>query len=182
LPLQDKENLYFWPFYWMTGVYLLLGSNLGNKIGHLVEARKQITQHLGPILQESSQYSTEPWGMSDSPTFLNQVLTIETVLEPLNILDKILKIEIGLGRNRKNGYQNRTIDIDLLYYGNLIFNHPELNIPHPRISARRFVLKPLAEIAPHFLHPVLRLTNQQLLDQCADSLSVTVVRDEGRGC
>ncbi len=174
MTLEVKENLYFWPFYWMTGIYLLLGSNLGDRSSHLDKASKLISQQLAPISQESSRYRTEAWGMSDAPTFLNQVLAIDTGLKPLAILANILKIEIMMGRNRQEGYQNRTIDIDLLYYGDTVFNHPVLSIPHPRISVRRFVLKPLVEIAPEFVHPVLGLSNLQLLDRCMDSLSVTV--------
>ncbi len=174
MTLEVKENLYFWPFYWMTGIYLLLGSNLGDRSSHLDKASKLISQQLAPISQESSRYRTEAWGMSDVPTFLNQVLVIDTVLKPLEILDKILKIEIMLGRNRQEGYRNRTIDIDLLYYGDMVFNHPDLSIPHPRIIERRFVLKPLVEIAPKFVHPVLGLSNLQLLDRCTDTLLVTV--------
>ena len=174
LVLEVKGNLYFWPFYWMTGIYLLLGSNLGDKVTHLADARKLITQQLGHIQQASSQYHTEPWGMSNAPEFLNQVIVIDSSIDPLEVLDKVLNIEIVLGRSRKKDYQNRTIDIDLLYYGKLVFEHPSLSIPHPRISERKFVLTPLSEIAPDFVHPVLGLTNQHLLDICTDPLSVTL--------
>ncbi len=157
----------------MTGIYLLLGSNLGNKKGNLADARKLILQQIGAILQKSALYVTEPWGMSEAPGFLNQVLKVKTRFEPLKVLDNILEIESRLGRTRQYDSLNRTIDIDLLYYHHEVIDHPTLHVPHPRISARNFVLIPLTEIAPNFLHPVLELTNQQLLEQCTDTLSVT---------
>lgn len=157
----------------MTGIYLLLGSNLGDKLQHLSEAGKLIDRHIGRIVLKSSCYHTEAWMMPGAPSFLNQVLRVDYALAPLKVLEAILKLEALMGRTRQVGYQSRTIDIDLLYYDDLILDHPDLIIPHPRISERRFVLEPLVEVAPEFIHPVFGSTNRQLLDKCPDPLSVT---------
>ena len=157
----------------MTGIYLLLGSNLGDKRHYLMQARNQIGQRLGSVIKQSSLYQTDAWGMQSSPAFLNQVLLINSNRAPLALLNEILLIETSLERIRQSEYVNRTIDIDILYYHDLVLNHPELTVPHPRISQRRFVLTPLAEIAPKAVHPVLQETNLQLLKQCTDPLMVT---------
>ena len=157
----------------MTGIYLLLGSNLGDKRHYLMQARNQIEQRLGSVVKQSSLYQTEAWGMQSSPAFLNQVLLIDSKKTPFALLNELLKIEASLERIRQSEYVNRTIDIDILYYHDLIINHSELIIPHPRISQRRFVLVPLAEIAPKAVHPVLQETNLQLLKKCTDPLAVT---------
>ena len=156
----------------MTGIYLLLGSNLGDREQCLLIAQQQLAQQVGKVQAISSIYQTEAWQMNSAPDFLNRVILVNSSLEPLKVLTEIIHIETGLGRVRRQGYQNRIIDIDILYYNHLVLNHPELTIPHPRISQRRFVLEPLAEIAPNFIHPQLRLTNRQLLDLCRDKLSV----------
>jgi len=157
----------------MTGIYLLLGSNLGDKVQHLAEAEKLIDAQLGPVVLKSSCYQTEAWMMPGAPSFLNQVLLVDCTLEPLKVLEEILKLEALMGRTRREGYQSRNIDVDLLYYENLVLDHPDLIIPHPRISQRRFVLEPLVEVAPDFIHPVFGITNRQLLEKCPDPLSVT---------
>ena len=157
----------------MTGIYLLLGSNLGNRKQQLREAQQLLELRVGKVQNTSSVYSTEAWEMNDAPDFLNQVLLVNSSFEPLIVLKKILKIETDLGRARNAGYENRSMDIDILYYGDLILNHHELIVPHPRIPQRRFVLEPLAELAPEFVHPQLGLTNQQLLNQCTDPLMVS---------
>jgi 2-amino-4-hydroxy-6-hydroxymethyldihydropteridine diphosphokinase len=156
----------------MTGLYLLLGSNLGDRVKNLEDARSLLQTELGPVVKSSSIYSTEPWGMTNAPAFLNQVLLLACQTEPLKILDVVLEIETRMGRTRQQGYQNRTIDIDILYLNDLVYEDQQLVIPHPRISERRFVLQPLVEIAPYFIHPVLQLTNRQLMDQCQDQLFV----------
>jgi len=159
----------------MTGIYLLLGSNLGKKAEYLAEGTKLIREYIGAVSLESSIYHTEPWGVSNAPDFLNQVLWVNTSLKPHETLKKMLGIESTLGRERTKAYQNRTLDIDLLYFDNEIIQDSNLTIPHPRISERMFVLKPLVEIAPDFVHPVFGLTNQQLLIECTDSLQVTML-------
>jgi len=156
----------------MIGIYLLLGSNMGDRERCLRAAQEHLEQRVGKVYSVSSIYQTEAWQMNGAPDFLNKVLLINSSLEPLKVLAEIIKIETGLGRIRKEGYQNRSIDIDILYYNNIVLNHPDLTIPHPRISQRRFVLEPLAEIAPDFVHPQLGLTNEQMLKQCRDPLAV----------
>ena len=156
----------------MTGIYLLLGSNLGDRELYLTVAKKQLEQSIGAIETMSSLYQTEAWGMGQAPAFLNQVLLINSDQQPQQILQESLKIESGLGRIRQQSYVDRTIDIDILYHGDLVLNEPDLVIPHPRISQRRFVLTPLTEIAPEFVHPVLKKTNSQLLEQCQDLSTV----------
>jgi len=159
----------------MTGIYLLLGSNLGKKASFLAGARNLISEYIGPINLKSSLYFTEPWGMSNAPAFLNQVLWVKTSLMPHQALKQMLDIESGLGRKRTELNQDRTLDIDLLYFGDQIINDKNLTIPHPRISERMFVLKPLVEIAPDFIHPLFKLTNQQLLEKCTDPLLVSII-------
>ncbi len=162
----------------MTGIYLLLGSNLGDKQANLVTACDNIEQTIGDIIRKSSIYTTEPWGMEQAPVFVNQVLHITTRLSPKDLMTKILNIESGMGRIRNTGYQNRTIDIDILYYNDHTCETPRLTIPHPRIGERRFVLEPLLELAAELVHPVSKLTTQELLDRCKDQLSVKKVEED----
>lgn len=156
----------------MTGIYLLLGSNLGKKRETLEKASELLEQQIGPVVSKSSIYCTEAWGMDNVPLFLNQVLMVNSGLKPITVLRTILKIEMSLGRKRAIGYRNRSLDVDILYFGDQMVKHPDLTIPHPRIAERRFVLEPLVEIAPNFVHPVLSKTNSQLLALCSDPLMV----------
>lgn len=144
-------------------VYLSLGSNLGdrqaklrNAIGHLLE--------LGDVLEVSSTYETEPVDVTDQPWFLNCAVAVRTGLQPRDFLKGTLAIEKSMGRKRTQPKGPRLIDIDILLFGAQIIRTPELTVPHPAMSERRFVLVPLAEIAPQLMHPVLRKTIQQLRD------------------
>jgi 2-amino-4-hydroxy-6-hydroxymethyldihydropteridine diphosphokinase len=156
----------------MNKAYLLTGGNEGDRHLHMQQARTNIELICGQVILISSLYETAPWGKPDQSDFLNQVLLVETILDPLALLKAILFIEKTGGRVRSEKNAPRTIDIDILFYDRLVLNEPGLSIPHPRIAARRFVLEPLAEISPDFVHPVLEKTISQLLLECTDELAV----------
>jgi 2-amino-4-hydroxy-6-hydroxymethyldihydropteridine diphosphokinase len=156
----------------MNLVYLLIGGNLGHREWHLTKAKQQITALCGEIITHSTIYETAAWGNTDQPLFLNQVILIKTLLSPVDLLQQVLQIELDAGRERTEKYGPRTIDIDILFYGNMVIALPELDIPHPRIAERRFVLVPMVEIAADFLHPILQQKMSTLLENCTDSLLV----------
>jgi len=160
-------------------VYILTGGNLGNRMANLQHALRQIEDYCGKVLQVSGVYQTAAWGPVPQPDYLNQVLQIQTNLEPKPLLAQLLSIEKDMGRVRSERYAARTIDIDILYYGDMIIDETDLIIPHPRLYMRRFVLVPLCEIAPQLLHPILGLTTTQLLEQCHDPLDVKkIIRED----
>ncbi|MDH5368271.1 MAG: 2-amino-4-hydroxy-6-hydroxymethyldihydropteridine diphosphokinase [Cyclobacteriaceae bacterium] len=154
------------------GIFLLLGSNLGDKLSHLSQAISKIEEQIGKVEKVSSIYETAAWGKTNQPSFYNQVIKISTSLKPLQILKIVLQIEYEIGRKRFEKWGARIIDIDLLYYQNEVFTNQELTIPHPQIQNRKFTLIPLCEIAQEFIHPTLKVTQQQLLEQCDDILEV----------
>jgi len=158
-------------------VYLLLGSNRGDRQTMLVNALQMIEKQAGRIIGASSIYETEPWGFSDEILFLNQVCLVETELEPASLLDELLGIEKKIGRLRTSGpYSSRAIDLDILYFDAIIFQSDHLSIPHQRLHERRFTLVPLAELAPGFIHPVLKKSNTELLSECNDCSEVMFYR------
>lgn len=155
--------------------YLLFGSNTGDRLAYLQQAAEAVSKFGEPISRYSSVYETEPWGFDDNTAFLNQVIEISTNMQATELMEKILVAETKLGRLRSHdfrGYVSRTIDIDLLFYGQHIINQSGLTIPHPRLHQRRFTLVPLAEIAPGLFHPVLKNTIVHLEKICPDKLKV----------
>lgn len=156
----------------MINVYLLLGSNLGNRQLFLQQAAERIAAEAGEIVQLSGVYETQSWGKTDEPDYLNQVLLIKTTFSAKDLLNKLLNIELLLGRERQQKWGSRTVDIDILFYNSEIINEPELTIPHPELHKRRFTLEPLAEIAPDLIHPVLKKTVLTLKSELQDKLEV----------
>ena len=150
-------------------IYLGLGSNLGNREENLQTAQLFITEKFGTIISLSSVYETAAWGLTKQNAFLNQVICIETKFSPIQVLLIILEIEKSMGRIREQKWGTRIIDIDILYYANKIVLLPDLEIPHPFIQERRFVLVPLCEIDGEFVHPKFKQTNDELLRKCQDS-------------
>ncbi len=146
---------------------LLLGSNKGARDKYLSKAWKEIQLNGIEIHQWSSIYETKAWGKTDQGDFLNQTIGIKTTLSPLELLHTLQGIEKKLGRERKEKWGPRRIDIDILYYENLSLNVEELKIPHPGIAQRQFTLIPLSEMIPDYIHPILKKTNQQLLKELA---------------
>ncbi|WP_455668944.1 2-amino-4-hydroxy-6-hydroxymethyldihydropteridine diphosphokinase [Phocaeicola sp.] len=139
-------------------VYLGLGTNLGDKEANLHAAVQKINERVGKVISLSAFYVTAPWGFSSENSFLNAACCIESELPPLEILKETQAIERELGRMKKSvggNYSDRLIDIDILLYGDLILHTPELELPHPLMTERRFVMEPLVEIAPDVVHPVL---------------------------
>jgi 2-amino-4-hydroxy-6-hydroxymethyldihydropteridine diphosphokinase len=154
----------------MSTTFILLGSNQGDRMQYLAEARRQLQAGAGSIQRESAIYETAAWGLQDQPAFLNQVLELATALPPEALLAEIHQIEKKLGRVRKIKWAARVIDIDILYFDDLVLQTPRLQLPHPHLQDRRFTLLPLAEIAPDWVHPVFRKSNRQLLKECPDTL------------
>lgn len=160
---------------------MLLGSNEGDRAEVLKIARRRLQNLSSRQIVVSSLYETEPWGFESDVWFLNQAIKIETELDPHVLLVKLLKIEKSLGRVREEKnekdqkescYSSRTIDIDILLYDNVVTNTAELQLPHPRMHLRRFALMPLSEINPGMIHPLLRKSIKELLEECPDRFGV----------
>lgn len=156
----------------MNTAYLLTGGNLGDRQQNLAIARAYLQEQCGNITATSSLYETAAWGNTEQPTFLNQALEIATSLNARQLIRRILKIEKSMGRVREEKYGPRVIDIDILLFNNEKHNYQFLRLPHPELPNRRFALLPLAEIAPAIVHPVLKKTIAELLEECKDELPV----------
>ncbi|SHF51705.1 2-amino-4-hydroxy-6-hydroxymethyldihydropteridinediphosphokinase [Mariniphaga anaerophila] len=158
----------------MHHVFLGIGGNLGNKQDNLTKVLLIIENKLGAIVKKSSVYETPPWGFDAEENFWNIVVQIKTELAPEELLLSIKTIEKGFGRKpRKENYTSREMDIDILYYDNMVVDTEQLKIPHPHIPERLFVLVPLVEIAPGFSHPVLKKSSVRLLENCKDASKIT---------
>jgi len=158
-------------------IIILMGSNLGRRLEFLSRAEKKVDQTLGEIIVKSSVYETQPWGFKHDHKFLNQILGIKTMFSPEEVLNELLNFETQMGRKRKkDNYTARTIDLDLLFYNNLIINTGKLILPHPRLHLRKFTLIPLKEIVPDLIHPVYNKTISQLLSECSDPLEVQLYK------
>ena len=145
---------------------------MGDPIKFLIDAEKRIVSKVGNVTEKSHIYKTAAWGKTDQPEFYNRILIVETMLDANLVLKTILGIETSMGRKRNFKYEARTIDIDILFFNKEIINTPDLKVPHPLIQDRRFVLVPLNELSPHFVHPGINKTVSELLDICKDELNV----------
>ena len=159
----------------METAYLLFGSNMGDKMALFEQACTHIKKRCGRIVAVSSAYESEPWGFDAEEWFLNQLIIVETELQPDELIRQLLDIESELGRVRHSdtkGYTSRPVDIDILYFGEQTISTEWVITPHPRLHLRRFALLPLCEMAPDFIHPILGLTQTELLERCNDPLIV----------
>ena len=154
-------------------VYLSFGSNVGDRAANIETALMRLNDSGVKTKKLSTVYQTEPWGNTVQEKFLNCAAEMTTALSPHELMDRILLIENQMGRQRKIKWEPRIIDIDILFFGEIIINEKGLIIPHPEIEKRKFVLIPLAEIAVDFIHPSLKKSIGELLIECKDDLSVT---------
>jgi 2-amino-4-hydroxy-6-hydroxymethyldihydropteridine diphosphokinase len=164
----------------MHNCFILLGSNTGNSRQLLNKAIAAIEKQAGTVIQRSSVYRTEAWGFHSPDDFLNMVIQIKTRLSPDELLTQLLATEATLGRQRNGtkGYSSRSIDIDILFYDEMILEQNHLTLPHPRLHLRRFTLVPMNEIAPEMTHPVFGKKMHELLDACNDKLAVDIATEK----
>lgn len=141
-----------------------IGSNIGDREKNCDEAMKLISEREMDIISRSSKHETEPWGVKDQPFFINMAVRIRTGLTPSGLLERLKAIEKEMGRGTKERWGPRIIDLDILFYDDLIINGPDLTIPHPHLTRRDFVLKPLLEIAPDTIHPVLKKSIREIYE------------------
>jgi 2-amino-4-hydroxy-6-hydroxymethyldihydropteridine diphosphokinase len=161
-------------------VFISLGSNMGNRLHFLSSATHQIeaNEELN-ITKRSKVYLSRAWGVAHQRDFYNQVIQVETTLDPVLLLRWLLTIEDNLGRERIQKWHCRNIDLDLLFYDDRVYDHPELQLPHPLVTERNFVLTPMMDLAPEFVHPHLGQTIEELYLRCPDSLEVLMLETDG---
>lgn len=166
----------------MQTSYILLGSNLGDKVKNLKKACELINRRAGKILRRSSLYLTESWGFKTSDTFINQVVEVKTNETPEQLLTILLSIENELGRKRQgtDEFESRVIDLDLLFYEDLTLRSTDLILPHPLLHKRKFVLIPMNELAPQWVHPGFGKTIAQLNAECDDHLKVQIFEQQDK--
>ena len=158
----------------MNKVYLHTGTNIGDRTANLLQANTLIKSRIGDILQASRIYQTAAWGIEDQPDFLNQALLVESKLSAREILLAIAKIEQEMGRIRVVRWGERLIDIDILFFNDEIIQEEDLQIPHPELQNRNFVLRPLMDFASALMHPVLGQTITDLWQECQDPLEASI--------
>ncbi|SFW74331.1 2-amino-4-hydroxy-6-hydroxymethyldihydropteridine diphosphokinase [Chitinophaga sancti] len=154
----------------MNKAILLIGGNLGNRTENLQQAVMQIDKRAGKVEKKSGLYETAAWGHVQQPDYLNQALQISTALEAEELLETVLDIERQLGRVRQQKWGARIIDIDIIFFNDAVIDLPDLRVPHPQMANRQFVLVPLAEISPDWIHPILHKDVSALLAACTDTL------------
>jgi 2-amino-4-hydroxy-6-hydroxymethyldihydropteridine diphosphokinase len=156
----------------MNSAYLITGGNMGQRDEQLAYAARLIEERCGTIIDRSSLYETAAWGKRDQESFLNQALVLETSLNVRDLLNEILYIENLMGRDRIEKYGPRIIDIDIIFFNHQVMREDGLTIPHPEMAKRRFVLEPLNQVIPAYIHPVYYKTVSELLSECTDTLPV----------
>lgn len=162
----------------MNTAYLLIGGNEGNREATLYQCVQMLRRTVGHIINLSPLYETASWGKEDLPPHLNQAIQLETEFDAATLLTHVLEIEHLLGRTRSIQWGSRKIDIDIIFFNREVIHTPNLQIPHPWMQLRRFVLQPLADIAADYVHPVSGLSVSELLKTCTDDLSVQVYISE----
>ncbi|MBN2662719.1 MAG: 2-amino-4-hydroxy-6-hydroxymethyldihydropteridine diphosphokinase [Bacteroidales bacterium] len=157
----------------MEKVILSIGSSLGDKYKNLSSAVNHINTHIGSVVKKSEIYESEPWGFNDSNSFFNMAVEVNTELSPDEVLKKIILIEnIHFRERNSNSYQARTLDIDIVFFGNLIYTSEYLTIPHKHAHKRLFVLLPVNDIIKNFEHPLLKKTIEFLIEKCEDKSKI----------
>ena len=153
----------------MAQVIIGLGGNTGDRIKNLLLAGGLLVERVGRIVEFSPIIESEPWGFQSENCFLNQILIMETALSPSKVLEECLAIEQTLGRQRTVDYSDRRMDIDILFYDDLVIAEEGMIIPHPRLHERLFILMPLVHLRPDFIHPILGLSTKKMLESCSDT-------------
>ena len=156
----------------IENIFLGLGSNQGDRELNLKNSIKLLNSRVGKVLNTSGIYESEPWGVKNQNYFLNQVIEIETHIDPNDLLNICKNIEYDMGRKPEIRWGKRIIDIDILYYQSKIINQENLKIPHKLMQERKFVMIPLNELNENHLHPILKITNKEILNKCIDSCNV----------